>query len=168
MKEVKKMRYVILKKINNTWYATRNRYTAKELEIIVDKHYNDVVDFESIDDGECQGLEEGVIIIKDDGRELNNGVYLTDDLKLETNKEMTKGLDLLVGLPIMLVGMLTNIMSIDVAVLLMVIWVFLVHFMIVPNMNNNKENKQTYADYQKAYKEMQENLPENHKAQGMM
>lgn len=168
MKEVKKMRYVILKKIDNTWYATRNRYTAKELEVIVDKHYNDVVDFESINDGECQGLEEGVIIIKDDGRELNNGVYLTDDLKLETNKEMTKGLDLLVGLPIMLVGMLTNIMSIDVAVLLMVIWVFLVHFMIVPNMNNNKENKQTYADYQKAYKEMQENLPENHKAQGMM
>lgn len=168
MKEVNKMRYVILKKINNTWYATRNRYTAKELEIIVDKHYNDVVDFESINDGECQGLEEGVIIIKDDGRELNNGIYLTDDLKLETNKEMTKGLDLLVGLPIMLVGMLTNIMSIDVAVLLMVIWVFLVHFMIVPNMNNNKENKQTYADYQKAYKEMQENLPENHKAQGMM
>lgn len=149
------MRYVILKKINNVWYATRNRYTAKELEIIVDKHYNDVVDFESINDGECQGLEDGVIIIKDDGRKLNeNGVYLTDDLKLETNKEMTKGLDLLVGLPIMLVGMLTNIMSIDVAVLLMVIWVFLVHFMIVPNMNNNKENKMK--------------LPENHKAEGMM
>ena len=149
------MRYVILKKINNTWYATRNRYTAKELEIIVDKHYNDVVDFESINDGECQGLEDGVIIIKDDGRKLNeNGVYLTDDLKLETNKEMTKGLDLLVGLPIMLVGMLTNIMSIDVAVLLMVIWVFLVHFMIVPNMNNNKENKME--------------LTENHKAEGMM
>lgn len=39
------MRYVILKKINNVWYATRNRYTAKELEIIVDKHYNDVVDY---------------------------------------------------------------------------------------------------------------------------
>lgn len=149
------MRYVILKKINNVWYATRNRYTAKELEIIVDKHYNDVVDFESINDGECQGLEDGVIIIKDDGRKLNeNGVYLTDDLKLETNKEMTKGLDLLVGLPIMLVGMLTNIMSIDVAVLLMVILVFLVHFMIVPNMNNNKENKMK--------------LPENHKAEGMM
>ena len=149
------MRYVILKKINNVWYATRNRYTAKELEIIVDKHYNDVVDFESINDGECQGLEDGVIIIKDDGRKLNeNGVYLTDDLKLETNKEMTKGLDLLLGLPIMLVGMLTNIMSIDVAVLLMVIWVFLVHFMIVPNMNNNKENKMK--------------LPENHKAEGMM
>ena len=149
------MRYVILKKINNVWYATRNRYTAKELEIIVDKHYNDLVDFESINDGECQGLEDGVIIIKDDGRKLNeNGVYLTDDLKPETNKEMTKGLDLLVGLPIMLVGMLTNIMSIDVAVLLMVIWVFLVHFMIVPNMNNNKENKME--------------LTENHKAEGMM
>lgn len=159
------MRYVILKKINNTWYATRNRYTAKELEIIVDKHYNDVVDFELINDGECQGLEDGVIIIKDDGRELNNGVYLTDDLKLETNKEMTKGLDLLVGLPIMLVGMLTNIMSIDFAVLLMIVWVFLVHFVIVPNMNNNKENKK---DYKKAEKEMQENLPENHKAEGMM
>lgn len=149
------MRYVILKKINNVWYATRNRYTAKELEIIVDKHYNDVVDFESINDGECQGLEDGVIIIKDDGRKLNeNGVYLTDDLKLETNKEMTKCLDLLLGLPIMLVGMLTNIMSIDVAVLLMVIWVFLVHFMIVPNMNNNKENKMK--------------LTENNKVEGMM
>lgn len=149
------MRYVILKKINNVWYATRNRYTAKELEIIVDKHYNDVVDFESINDGECQGLEDGVIIIKDDGRKLNeNGVYLTDDLKPEANKEITKGLDLLVGLPIMLLGMLTNIMSIDVGVLLMVIWVFLVHFMIVPNMNNNKENKMK--------------LPENHKAEGMM
>lgn len=168
MEEVKKMRYVILKKINNTWYATRNRYTAKELEIIVDKHYNDVVDFESINDGECQGLEEGVIIIKDDGRELNNGVYLTDDLKLETNKEMVNGLSLLVGVPIGLVGMFTNIMSIDVAVLLMIVWVLLVNFVIVPNMNNNKENKQTYADYQKAYKEMQENFPENHKAQGMM
>ena len=54
----------------------------------------------------------------------------------------------------MLLGMLTNIMSIDVAVLLMVIWVFFVHFMIVPNMNNNKENKMK--------------LPENHKAEGMM
>lgn len=147
------MKYVILKKINNTWYATRNRYTAKELEIIVDKHYNDVVDFETINDGECQGLEDGVIIIKDDGRELNkNGVYLTDDLKLETNKEMAKGLDLLLGLPIMLMGMLTNIMSIDVAVLLMVVWVLLVHFAIIPNMNNNKENK----------------LPENNKTIGMM
>lgn len=162
------MRYVILKKINNTWYATRNRYTAKELEIIVDKHYNDVVDFELINDGECQGLEDGVIIIKDDGRELNNGVYLTDDLKLETNKDMVNGLGLLVGVPIGLVGMFTNIMSIDVAVLLMIVWVLLVNFVIVPNLNNNKENKQTYADYQKAYKEMQENLPENHKAQGMM
>lgn len=155
--EVIKMRYVILKKINNTWYATKNRHTAKELEIIVDKHYNDVVDFELINNGEYQGLEDGVIIIKDDGRELDkNGVYLNDDLKLETNNELAKGLDLLVGLPLCLVGALTNIMSIDLAVLLTLIWVFLVHFAIVPNMNNNKENKKVME------------LPEDHKPIGMM
>lgn len=79
------MKYVILKKIDNVWYATRNRYTAKELEILVDKLYNDIVDFEVIDDGACQGLDDGVIIVKDDGRELNkNGVYLTDGLTKET------------------------------------------------------------------------------------
>lgn len=84
------MRYVILKKIDNRWYATRNRYTAKELEVIVDKLYNDVVDFELINDGECQGLDDGVIIIKDDGRELNkNGVYLTDDLTKEIKENNT-------------------------------------------------------------------------------
>lgn len=84
------MRYVILKKIDNRWYATRNRYTAKELEVIVAKLYNDVVDFELINDGECQGLDDGVIIIKDDGRELNkNGVYLTDDLTKETKENNT-------------------------------------------------------------------------------
>lgn len=163
------MRYVILKKINNVWYATRNRYTAKELEIIVDKHYDEIVDFELINSGEYQGLDDGVIIIKDDGRELDkNGKYLTDDLKLKTNKELTNGLSLLVGVPIGLVGMFTDIMSIDFAVFLMLIWVALVNFVIVPSMNNNKENNKTYADYQKAYKEMQENLPEGHKAQGMM
>ena len=151
------MRYVILKKINNTWYATRNRYTAKELESIVDKLYNDVVDFESINDGECQGLDDGVIIVKDDGRELDkNGVYLNDDLNIETNIELEKGLNYLVGVPIFLTGMLTNIMSIDTALLLMFIWVLLVHFVIVPNMNSNKENK----------KEMK--LPEDHKTIGMM
>lgn len=151
------MRYVILKKINNTWYATRNRYTAKELEIIVDKHYDDVVDFESINNGECQGLDDGVIIIKDDGRELNeNGVYLNDDLKPETNKELEKGLNLLIGMPIFFTGIFTNIISIDIALLLIFIWVFLTHFVIVPNMNNNKENK----------KEIE--LPEDHKAKGMM
>lgn len=151
------MRYVILKKINNTWYATRNRYTAKELEIIVDKLYGDIVDFESINDGDYQGLDDGVIIVKDDGRELNkNGVYLNDDLKPETNKELEKGLNLLVCIPLWLVGIFTNLMSIDTAILLMFVWIFLVHFVIVPNMNNNKENK----------KEME--LPEDHKAKGMM
>ena len=151
------MRYVILKKINNTWYATRNRYTAKELEIIVDKLYGDIVDFESINDGDYQGLDDGVIIVKDDGRELNkNGVYLNDDLKPETNKELEKGLNLLVCIPLWLVGIFTNLMSIDAAILLMFVWIFLVHFVIVPNMNNNKENK----------KEME--LPEDHKVKGMM
>lgn len=150
------MRYVILKKINNVWYATRNRYTAKELEIIVDKHYNDVVDFELINDGECQGLEDGVIIVKDDGRELDkNGRYLNDNLEIETNTEMEKGLNLL-GLPIFFLGIFTNIMSIDTALLLMLIWVALVHFAIVPNMNNNKENQEL------------DNLSEGHKAKGMM
>ena len=151
------MRYVILKKINNVWYATRNRYTAKELEIIVDKHYNDVVDFELINDGECQGLEDGVIIVKDDGRELDkNGRYLNDNLEIETNTEMEKGLNLLLGLPIFFLGIFTNIMSIDTALLLMFIWVALVHFAIVPNMNNNKENQEL------------DNLQEGHKAKGMM
>lgn len=153
------MKYVILKKINNVWYATRNRYTAKELEIIVDKQYTDIVDFDIINSGECQGLEDGVIIIKDDGRELDkNGKYLSDDLKLETNIELEKGLDLLLGLPICLLGALTNIMSIDIAVLITFIWVMLVHFTIVPNMNNNKENN----------KNVQSELPNDHKPIGMM
>lgn len=155
-------KYVILKKIDNVWYATKNRYTAKELEIIVDKHYNDDVDFESINYGDCQGLEDGVIIVKDDGRELDkNGKYLNDDLKLETNTDLEKGLNWLVGIPIGLMGIFTNIMSIDTALLLMFIWVALVHFAIVPNINNNKEN-------QKVQEDVQSKLPENHKAKGMM
>lgn len=152
------MKYVILKKINGTWYATKNRYTAKELEIIVDKHYNNAVDFESVNDGEYQGIDDGVIIVKDDGRELNkNGKYLDDDLKLETNEELVKGLNLLLGIPILLVGVLTDIMSIDIALLLAFIWVLLVHFVIIPNINNNKENQEFNND-----------LPEDHKAEGMM
>ncbi len=148
-------KYVILKKINNTWYATRNRYTAKELEVIIDKHYDDVVDFETLNDGDYQGLEDGVIIVKDDGRELDkNGKYLNDDLKIEINTELEKGLNYLVGIPIFFMGCLTNIMSIDTALLLMFIWVMLVHFAIVPNINNNKENKLE--------------LPEDHKPIGMM
>lgn len=158
-------KYVILKKIDNVWYATKNRYTAKELEVIVDKHYNDIVDFESINDGDCQGLDDGVIIVKDDGRELDkNGKYLNDDLKLETNAELEKGLNYLVGMPIFFMGVFTNIMSIDTAILLMFIWVALVHFAIVPNINNNKENPKSYKELQ----EMQKQLPENHKAKGMM
>lgn len=162
-------RYVILKKIDNVWYATKNRYTAKELEIIVDKHYDDVVDFETLNDGDYQVLEDGVIIVKDDGRELDkNGKYLNDDLKLETNTELEKGLNYLVGLPIFFMGIFTNIMSIDTALLLMFIWVALVHFAIVPNVNNNKENTKSYNELRESVKEMQQQLPENHKAKGMM
>lgn len=162
-------KYVILKKIDNVWYATKNRYTAKELEVIVDKHYNDDVDFESINDGDCQGLEDGVIIVKDDGRELDkNGKYLNDDLKLETNTELEKGLNYVVGIPIFFMGVFTNIMSIDTAILLMFIWVALVKFVIVPNINNNKENPKSYKEMQRSAKEMQKQLPENHKARGMM
>lgn len=162
-------RYVILKKIDNVWYATKNRYNAKELEVIVDKHYNDDVDFESINDGDCQGLEDGVIIVKDDGRELDkNGKYLNDDLKLETNTELEKGLNYVVGMPIFFMGVFTNIMSIDTAILLMFIWVALVKFVIVPNINNNKENPKSYKELQESAKEMQKQLPENHKARGMM
>lgn len=156
--EVNKMRYVILKKIDNIWYATRNRYTAKELEILVDKHYNDTVDFELLDNGDYQGLDDGVIVVADDGRELDkNGRYLNDNLEIETNKEIEKGLNLLLGLPIFFLGVFTSIMSIDTALLLMFVWVALVHFMIVPNMNNNKENQ-----------ELNDSLSEGHKAKGMM
>lgn len=162
-------KYVILKKIDNVWYATKNRYTAKELEVIVDKHYNDDVDFESINDGDCQGLEDGVIIVKDDGRELDkNGKYLNDDLKLETNTELEKGLNYVVGMPIFFMGVFTNIMSIDTAILLMFVWVALVKFVIVPNININKENPKSYKEMQRSAKEMQKQLPENHKARGMM
>lgn len=162
-------KYVILKKIDNVWYATKNRYTAKELEVIVDKHYNDDVDFETINDGDYQGLDDGVIIVKDDGRELDkNGKYLNDDLKLETNTELEKGLNYLVGIPIFFMGVFTNIMSIDTAILLMFVWVALVKFVIVPNINNNKENPKSYKELQESAKEMQKQLPENHKAKGMM
>lgn len=155
-------KYVILKKIDNVWYATKNRYTPKELEVIVDKHYNDIVDFETLDDGDCQGLDDGVIIVKDDGRELDkNCKYLNDDLKLETNKELENGLNLLVGMPIWFMGIFTNIMSFDTALMLMFIWVGLVHFVIAPNINNNKEN-------QKVQEDVQSKLEENHKAIGMM
>lgn len=150
------MKYVILKKINNTWYATRNRYTAKELEIIVDKLYDDVVDFELINDGECQGLDDGVIIIKDDGRELNdNGVYLTDDLKPEEKKSS----------------------NLWVWILLFFMWLFfgvygVIGFGAICFLNYlvkyfDGDNK-TPQEYQDEAKKMNDALPKNHKAKGMM
>lgn len=147
-KEVNKMtKYVILKKIDNIWYATRNRYTEKELEVIVYKHYNDDVDFETLDDGDCQGLDDGVIIVKDDGRELKeNAIYLNDDLKLETEENNNNfGLCLVVLFVVWLLLGVYGVMAVGL--------VWLVVYII-----NGGETKET----------VQNKLPENHKAKGMM
>ena len=140
------MRYVILKKINNTWYATRNRYTAKELEVIINKLYDDVVDFESITDGDCQGLDDGVIIVKDDGRELDkNGVYLNDDLQPE--KKNSK-----LWIWVVLFAMWLFLGVYGVAIVFGVFgFVYLVKYF-----DNNDD------------KDVQNELPEDHKAKGMM
>ena len=140
------MRYVILKKINNTWYATRNRYTAKELEVIINKLYDDVVDFESITDGDCQGLNDGVIIVKDDGRELDkNGVYLNDDLQPE--KKNSK-----LWILVVLFAMWLFLGVYGVAIFFGVFgFVYLVKYF---SDNNGKD--------------VQGELPEDHKAKGMM
>lgn len=142
------MKYVILKKINNVWYATRNRYTAKELEILVDKLYNDIVDFELINDGECQGLDNGVIIVADDGRELNeNGTYLDDNLNIETkNKSSHLWVYVVTFVLLLFFGFKITIMFGILYVLLKFIASF-----------DNNTNK-----------DVQSELPENHKAQGMM
>ena len=140
------MKYVILKKIDNVWYATRNRYTAKELEVIVDKLYDDVVDFELIDDGDCQGLDDGVIIVRDDGRELkDNAVYLNDDLIKEDTKNSNFGLYLVI---LFIVWLLLGVYGVMFVGLM---WLIIAIF------NNNKTEE-----------DVQCKLPENHKARGMM
>lgn len=140
------MKYVILKKINNTWYATRNRYTAKELEIIVDKHYNDVVDFELINSGEYQGLDDGVIIVRDDGRELKDDcVYLNDDLIKEDTKNCNFGLYLVILFIVWLLLGVYGVIFVGLCWLCVVIY------------NTNKTEE-----------DVQNKLPENHKARGMM
>lgn len=139
-------KYVILKKINNVWYATRNRYTAQELEILVDKLYDDIVDFELINDGECQGLDNGVIIVKDDERELNeNGTYLTDNLELETKN---KSSNLWVYIVIFILSLLFGL---KITVAFCALYII---FKIIANINSNTD--------------VQAEFPENHKAQGMM
>nr|DAG80356.1 MAG TPA: hypothetical protein [Caudoviricetes sp.] len=144
------MRYVILKKINNIWYATRNRYTAKELEVLVNKLYDGIVDFELINDGECQGLDDGVIIVKDDDRELNeNGTYLNDDLTLETKTEK-KSSNLWVYVVTFVLLLFFGVKITLGFGALYVILKFVASF----DNNNNKD--------------VQSELPENHKAQGMM
>lgn len=142
------MKYVILKKINNVWYATRNRYTAQELEVLVNKLYDDIVDFELINDGECQGLDNGVIIVKDDERELNeNGTYLDDNLNLETkNKSSHLWVYVVTFVLLLFFGFKVTIMFGVLYVLLKFIASF-----------DNNTNK-----------DVQSELPENHKAQGMM
>lgn len=140
------MKYVILKKINNTWYATRNRYTTKELEIIVDKLYNDDVDFELINSGECQGLDDGVIIVLDDGRELkDNAVYLNDDLIKEDTKNSNFGLYLVI---LFIVWLLLGVYGV---IFVGLCWLCVV----ICNTNKTEED-------------VQNKLPENHKARGMM
>lgn len=123
------MRYVILKKINNTWYATRNRYTAKELEIIVDKHHYDVVDFESI----------------------NDGVYL----KLEEKKSSHLWVWVLLFFMWLFFGVYGVIGFGAICCLICLVKYF-------------DGDDKTPQQYQEEQKEMQENLPEGHKAQGMM
>ena len=141
------MRYVILKKINNTWYATRNRYTAKELEVIVDKLYDDVVDFEELNSGNCQGLDDGVIIVKDDERELKeNATYLNDDLTKEDTKNNNSFLLCVVVL--FIVWLLLGVYG---AMFVGLMW------LIVAIFSNNKTETN-----------VQNELPENHKARGMM
>lgn len=144
------MRYVILKKINNVWYATRNRYTAQELETLVDKQYNDIVDFELINNGECQGLDNGVIIVKDDERELNeNDTYLTDNLELETKTEK-KSSNLWVYV---VTFVLLLFFGFKVTIMFGILYVLL---KFISSFDNNTD------------KDVQSELPENHKAQGMM
>lgn len=140
------MKYVILKKINNTWYATRNRYTEKELEVIVDKLYDDIVDFKSINDGDCQSLDDGVIIVRDDGRELkDNAVYLNDNLIKEDTKNNNFGLYLVILFIVWLLLGVYGVMFVGLCWLCVVIY------------NNNKTDE-----------DVQSKLPEDHKAQGMM
>lgn len=142
------MKYVILKKINNVWYATRNRYTAQELEVIVDKLYDDIVDFELINDGKCQGIDNGVLIVADDGRELNeNGTYLNDNLNIETEK---KSINLWVyGVTFVLL----LFFGFKITLMFGILYVLLKFIASFDNDTN---------------KDVQSELPENHKAIGMM
>lgn len=151
------MRYVILKKIDNIWFATRNRYTAKELEILVDKLYGDIVDFELINDDSRQGLDDGVIIVKDDGRELNeNGIYLNDDLEIEKQPKHND-----IKSWMIIVAVLVASYDIRVALSLVTLWGFVVLFVNIVTSDSAKIAK---AETQ----QMQDKLDNDHKAKGMM
>lgn len=113
------MKYVILKKIDNVWYATRNRYNKDEVSKIADKLFDEVIDFEAVDDGDYYGIADGIIVVADDGRKLDpDKTYLTDNLKRETDVET--GLYYLGALVLSPIWVMTS-MTCDLMVILMVL-----------------------------------------------
>lgn len=84
-------KYVILKKMNKIWYATENRYTEEELMKVVKMNGYELDQLPS--DGDCEGLEEGVIVIEDDGRPIikdGKHSHLNDNLEImEAEKSHT-------------------------------------------------------------------------------
>lgn len=150
------MKYVILKKIDNVWYATRNRYTKDEVSKIADKLFDEVIDFEDVDDGGYYGIADGVIVIADDGRKLDpDKTYLTDNLKRETDVET--GLYYLSAAVLCPIWVMTS-MTYDLMVGIMTLWVLIVRFVIMPLVKKGK-NKTTRKD---------DGLPDDHQTTGMM
>lgn len=148
------MKYVILKKIDNVWYATRNRYTAEEVNKIADKLFGEEIDFTDVNDGGNYGLADGIIVVADDGRKLDpDKTYLTDDLKKET--EVETGL-YYIGAILGPIWMFTS-MTLEFTLLLMVIWVLIVKFAIMPAIKNNKPTERK-----------NDGLPDDHETVGMM
>lgn len=150
------MKYVILKKIDNVWYATRNRYTKDEVSKIADKLFDEVIDFEAVDDGDYYGIADGIIVIADDGRKLDpDKTYLTDNLKRETDVET--GLYYLCAAVLSPIWVMTS-MTCDLMVSIMVLWVLIVKLLIMPAVKEGKNKTMRKAD----------GLPDDHQTTGMM
>lgn len=150
------MKYVILKKIDNVWYATRNRYTKDEVSKIANKLFDEVIDFEAVDDGDYYGIADGIIVIADDGRKLDpDKTYLTDNLKRETDVET--GLYYLSAAALSPILVMTS-MTYDLMVILMALWVLIVKFLIMPEVKKGKNKTMRKAD----------GLPDDHQTTGMM
>ena len=154
------MKYVILKKIDNVWYATRNRYTKNEVSKIADKLFDEVIDFEAVDDGGYYGIADGIIVVADDGRKLDpDKTYLTDNLKRETDVET--GLCYLSAAVLCPIWLMTS-MTYDSMIIIMALWVLIVKFAIMPLVKkgkNKNENKTMRKD---------DGLPDDHQTTGMM